>query len=552
MTRPYAGHAALLIALLGCVGPARAQPDTETALAAGLRAYAEGRLEDAAAALAEGVRATPTYDGWLTLGLAQARLERFEPARAALDAAIALDARRPDAWIERGGLAFLTKDYARAAVDLRRARSLAPTDADVLHLLASSLHLAGRSDEALALWNSVGQPRLARLNLSGLRVTRERLVRRELGLAEGDVLDLSVLRRGRLRLAELQAFDRVSLRPGPRGDGQADLDAAFVERHGFFASRVEFAATTAVQALQGRARLRYSNLGGAAVHLGGELRWQARRPQASLFADWSRPFGLPVMLRVQGLRGRQLYDVDGEVTAHTRGVDLVARHVAGPRTVLQLDLRARDRRFSRARPDAPGGLVFGPELGLEQRLAERPRLELDAGLRAFRALPAWGSDLAYARGVATLEGRLFLAPREGTAFERSVLAGRLRGGRASRATPLDDLFAPGASPEMELPLRAHRQLRRGAIGATPLGRSLLLWNVEWRRRLWSGTAFQAGVVAFYDGARIAGRADRPTTLHDVGAGVRFGLRGAATLRADFAHGLTDGRQSFSLGLGQAF
>lgn len=545
---------AVVLAALACTGPLDAQsPPAASPLDAGLRAYAEGRLLEAAEALGAALPTAPTYDGWLTLGLAYGRLQRFAEARRAFDAAIAMDARRPEAWIERGGLAFLEKDYPRAVADLRRARRLAPEDGDVRHLLASSLHLAGRPDEALALWNSAREPLLQRLRISGLSVTRERIVRRELAVAEGRMLGLDDLRRSRLRLSELQVFDRVSLRPVPHGGGRADLDVALVERHGLFASRTEFVAASAVNALQRRARLRYSNLGGAGVNLGGEWRFEARRPLVSLSADWPRPFGLPATLRVQGFRGRQPYDVGGESLARTRGADLVLRHVAGPRTVVQLDLRARRRDFSRPRTDAPEGFVFGPELGLEQRLVDGTRLELDAGLRAFGALRALGSDLAYARGVATLEGRIFLAERQGAAFESSVLAVRLRAGHAGRGTPLDDLFAPGASPEMELPLRGHRQLRRGAIGATALGRSLLLANVEWRRRLWSATAFQAGVVVFYDGARIgSGPTPGTTTLHDVGLGLRLALRGTASLRVDFGRGLTDGRSAWSVGLGQAF
>ncbi len=540
--------------LLVCLSPtAVAQAAPETALQAGLRAYAEGRYEEAATQLAAAQAQTPTFDGWLTLGLAYGRTQRFAQARQAFDAALALDARRPEAWLERGGLAFLERDYPAATRDLEQALLRAPTDAYARDLLATSLHLAGRGEDALRVWNRAGQPLLARLTLSGLEATRERVVRRELTLSEGDVLSLGDLRRSRLRLRELGIFERLTLRPSPLGDGRADLEAAFVERHGLYTTRVEFAASSAILATQGRARLRYANLGGAAVNLGAEWRWQTRRPQVGLYAELPRPFGLPATLRVQGARGRQAYDSGGEVSAHTRSLDVVVRHVAGPGTLVQLDLRARSRRFSRPRADAPQGLVLGPELGLEQRLLDGGRLELDAGLRLFHSLTALGADLSYGRAIATLEGRVFLASRDGTAVERSLLAFRLRAGRAGAATPLDELFAPGASPEMELPLRAHRQLRRGVIGATPMGRALVLGNVEWRRRVWSSAALQTGLVAFYDGARIAAR--EPATaarLHDVGLGLRVALRGAATLRADYAWSLSDRGRSFSLGLGQVF
>jgi hypothetical protein len=115
------------------------------------------------------------------------------------------------------------------------------------------------------------------------------------------------------------------------------------------------------------------------------------------------------------------------------------------------------------------------------------------------------------------------------------------------------MFAPGGSPDMELPLRAHRQTREGRLGVTPLGRSLTLGNVEWRRRVVSRAAFQAGFVLFYDAARIARRPDgENVTLHDVGAGLRLAFAGSPVLRLDYGHGLTDGKNAFFMGLNQVF
>ncbi len=545
---------ALASAWFACVAAGQAAAPPAELLDQGLLAYKDARYEDAARALRAALAARPSYEGWLTLGLALGRLERFGEARAAFDAALRLDARRPEAWVESGGLAFLERDYPRAARDLERALERGSTGDDYARdLLASSLHLLGRSDDALRLWNRAGRPLLTRVRLSGLVATREVVVRRELSLREGGLLDLGELRRSRLRLRELQAFERVTLRPVPEGEGRAELELALLERHGFFASRADFIASSLMNALQGRARLRYTNLDGAALNLGGELRWQQNRPRAALTGEWPRPFGVPATLRLEGFRGRQLYDVDGEVLLRSRGAGLVLRHVAGPGSIVQLDLRARQRRFSAARPDARGGLVFGGELGLEQRLLESQRLTLDAGVRAFHTLPGTRPGLRFFRGVATLEGRALLAAPDGSSLERSVLALRLRAGQAGRDAPLDELFAPGGSPEMELPLRAHRQLRRGVVGATPLGRSIALANLEWRRRVLNATALQVGVAIFYDGARIAGRPGvGPRVLHDVGLGLRLQLRGAQALRVDFGHGLSDGRNAMFLGLGQVF
>jgi len=41
-------------------------------------------------------------------------------------------------------------------------------------------------------------------------------------------------------------------------------------------------------------------------------------------------------------------------------------------------------------------------------------------------------------------------------------------------------------------------------------------------------------------------------LHDVGIGLRLGLRGKLLLRGDWAHGLSDGKNALTAGLGQVF
>ena len=55
--------------------------------------------------------------------------------------------------------------------------------------------------------------------------------------------------------------------------------------------------------------------------------------------------------------------------------------------------------------------------------------------------------------------------------ERSVLAVRVRGGWGSDGLPVDEMYAPGVSPESDLPLRAHPLTRGGVLGANPIGRS---------------------------------------------------------------------------------
>ena len=60
-------------------------------------------------------------------------------------------------------------------------------------------------------------------------------------------------------------------------------------------------------------------------------------------------------------------------------------------------------------------------------------------------------------------------------------------------------------------------------------------------------------ILFYDGG-VMGRTAQggDQTLHDVGIGLRLGLRGELLLRGDWGHGLTDGKNALTAGIGQVF
>jgi len=115
------------------------------------------------------------------------------------------------------------------------------------------------------------------------------------------------------------------------------------------------------------------------------------------------------------------------------------------------------------------------------------------------------------------------------------------------------MYAPGASPDMALPLRAHPQASDGILGGTPLGRSLLLGNLEWRRRLIDVSLLQIGFVVFTDAARIFGRPDGPpVTLVDAGIGLRLAVKGGTALRIDYGRGLNNDSHALYVGFNQVF
>jgi hypothetical protein len=522
-------------------------------LAEGLSAFREGRYEDASRLLSEAMDQAPTYEGLLTLGLAQGHLQRLEEAGSAFDRAIALSPERREAFVERGGLRFLEARYAEACADLTTALKIGD-DAYARDLLAASLYLSGRSEQALVEWNRLGKPTLHAIEISGLVLTHDRVARRELSLVEGDVLDVRGLRESQLRLKEVGAFDRVSLRPKPLGDGTADLDVALTERHGFGSSLLGIALDVGVDALSERVRLGYANIGGEGMSVSSQYRWESSRPEISLSLDWPRPFGAGLYLHMHSFIGRQQYALpDGSIEWRGGGGDLVARHVMGSHSVWQVALRTRSRTFSRARMGAPSGTIVGVEAGLDDTLWTTERQRLATTAHVFETVRALGSDVAYTRCLANLKYQILLKAPEGVSIEPSVLAAQLQWGFGSGGMPLDQEFAPGGGPDMELPLRAHPQDQDGVLGVMPIGRSILVGNVEWRRRLFRTPLLQVGAVLFYDGGRIGTTTQNATRdFHDVGVGLRVNIPGAVLVRLDYGRGLTDGAHAFFVGLGQVF
>ncbi len=101
------------------------------------------------------------------LGEALRSAGRPEEARAALDRALALDARYDNAWAWRATLKLAEADAAGALTDLRRAIALRPT-ARALHELARTLRALGRTEDSLDALASAARLN-AELGWSGLR-----------------------------------------------------------------------------------------------------------------------------------------------------------------------------------------------------------------------------------------------------------------------------------------------------------------------------------------------------------------------------------------------
>jgi hypothetical protein len=488
------------------------------------------------------------YDALVALGVSEGRAGNVPQAEQAFERAIASSPGRPEAHVEYGGLHFLQGRYDRAIVELRQAVKIRD-DHYTRGLLASSLHLAGRSEEALDQWNRIEEPALQAVEIVGLRRVRAELVRSELDLPTGELLTRDRMTATAMRLRELGVFSQVRLRPIPQGDGTGQVEVALVEKP-VFGDLAETIVMTGAYAAQKKVRLRLTNLDGGGLTLTGSYRWQSTQPKLAFGLAWPRPVGLPFNLHVDAERGRPQYQLQDRFTLRTRGLDMRLRRVLGGKTVAEAGWLLSHRQVQPAEVTKLSAL----QLGLERNLLDAWRHRVDLTLRGWISRSDFGSDISTYRTLAQLKYQIFLSPPEDKGVERSVLVTQITFGHAGEDVPLDEMFVLGAGTDSAHPLRAHRQKKNGVLGQSPISRRLALVNVEWRRRLWQPGVFSLSTVVFYDGAwpSHSVRPEEDGSYHDAGIGLRLG-RGGTVVRVDYGRSLTgDRKDALTAGLGQAF
>lgn len=439
------------LALLGGALLAAASADPQALVARGEAALGEGRYEDARVAYVGALEGGPRYEVLVGLGVALGRLGRLEEATVPLARALALDQRRAEAWVERGGVRFLQGRYLDAVRDLSAALERAD-DTYTRELLATALHLTGRSDEALREWNRLGDPQLRSLEISGLEHTRASLVRQAIALEEGALLDARAVRRARLMLAELGVFDRVTVRPVPLPGAQADLDVALLDRRGLARSLPELGAVTAVNLVSERVQLRYVNLLGRGLAVGGRWRWEENRPEIALALEWPRPFGWTGKLRLRSSRGRQGFALSqtpdfplrSTLDRSLRTLGVSYRQIVGDGTAIEYGPRLDWRSFAGQHPAAASGGVLGWDAAVEQRVLESYRSRMEGKVSFWSA--AIGTANRFAKGSATLSYKGSLGPAGEEGLERSVLALRVGLGGATGRAPSMNGSRPAPIP----------------------------------------------------------------------------------------------------------
>ena len=427
---------------------------------------------------------------------------------------------------ELAGVRALRGEWRLAAQTASEALERDAHDEHAIRTLATSLFLSGEREKALAVWNRVGAPLVDLVELRGLQQTRYAVAAEAVDLAPQTLLTRGRLERAARRLDALPSLMGSRVAYEPDESDRAKVVAAVVERPIFPTGLVPLTATAIRSATDRELRVHVAGPSG-----GGELwtaawRWWERRPRAEIGVAAPSPFG--GVWSVAGFGESQAYGSEEVfVSERRRGLTLTMSDWLTGSTRVQggvsLDRWSDGWTTSIS---AAAGRTFDDHRGIA---AVDTTIMAGAFRTASIAVKAdWQSTT-----------------------DRAGFVWHLSSGFAATGSGAPFALWPGAGAGQgrDVLLRAHPLLHDGVIRGV-FGQRLSHGGIE--LRYWRGAILKTLRVAPAVFADVA-RADRvpdvgDDRLHlDVGSGVRIAVPGAGVLRVDFAHGVQDGRNAFSIG-----
>jgi tetratricopeptide (TPR) repeat protein len=497
-------------------------------------------------------------------GMALARLERWEEARAAFESGRRkepFDKRFP---LELAGVAFKRKNFARAKAELRKALRLDPGDRYALDFLATVYFLEANLDAALEYWNRIQKPQIEEIKIDPRPRLDPILFDRAFTFSPASVLELADLRTTEARIDALGIFPRYKFELSGRDDEKFDLAFRSKERNGWGSSK----AAGLISLLRGvpyeTVYPEWYNLRHSAINFESLLRWDAQKRRA--FAALSGPLGRDPRLRYRVyLDGRnENWDISTTFFGSASPVTNLKLEKLEAGAEIQsveswrwswktgADLsRRRFGNFSSANSQAAAffteGLALKYDAGLDAHVLRDParRLTVDSGASAqLGKMLARGAD-----PFAKIEGSLgahWLPQARGDDYETSA---QFRAGKTFGQPPFDELFILGLERDNDLGLRAHVGTRDGRKGAAPLGQNYVLFNSSIDKKVYENGFLELKLGPFLDSGKIYDPSKdfgSRTWLSDTGGLVKLRLPVGASIVFTYGKDLRSGHNAFYL------
>lgn len=511
-------------------------------------------------------------------GLALAKLQRWNEARAAFAVGEGKKPRDERLPVELAGVAYEQKDFRTAERQLRRALRLKPNDAYALNFLATIYFLRGNIEAALEYWNREERPRVHEIKASPEPKLRTELLSRAFAFAPLTTLRLAQFETTQARLDNVGIFalSRWELAPveggsTPNANASPDtFDVVFhsVQRGGFGPNKWA-AALSILRGLPYQTIYpEYDNAFRDAVNFTSLVRFDSQKERVD--AQMSAPVqGRPQWRATVWIDGRnEHWNISSTFFgAATPISNLNLRKIeagAGFRSV-QSGRWSWETAASFARRDfqvqsgqtigslAPAASAFftdGNSLELSGRANYRllripqDRLTVDASANAVvgRFFTAPLGAYEEAGGSAAVD---WLPKERGNDWE---MLSRLGAGGTFGAVPFDDLFTLAVErDDNDLWLRGISATRDGRKGNSPMGRDYVLWNSEVDKIAYNGALFQVRVGPLFDAGRIwdsSGLFGSRGWLWDPGAQVKVRVLDTFEVVFSYGHDTRSGENTF--------
>ncbi len=425
----------------------------------------------------------------------------------------------------------------------------------------------GREKRALAYWQSLGWPKMSRMEVTSRARTDRNRIAEEVGLLQDDPVSLPALQAGEWNLLQHKNIRGVRFVPRPDADmTRAVLDVQVDSQNGF-GDPFTFLTNTFSGIFDNSLRLTYWNWGQSGISVEGLF----RRHEVSRLGQFE--LSSPRLFR-RILYSRITYswrDEDWRLWAspdtlpnrfRLRRHDLtpsILIPIRSPYLAVRLEGNYRWRAFQAEKNSASGGTTWQTEGFRNQSAAEIPHrvfwLRVSPSSqwmrREFQSGAAFTSTLQL-----SLEKGWMFQPGRDTASRASFSTRNLwifptwkgrstslqvdgHAGALSNPGPVEDHFLLGTGIYADYLLRAHPLFSHYQYGRSPALRKFLLGNLTASRDLFSWHGVVADASGFLDAARNRSSYPGqyvPRTLLDTGFGLGFRLGEHSPLRVTVAYG----------------
>jgi len=523
----------------------------------------EGRWNDVLRAASRCSRESADAD--YDRGMAFARLQRWDEAKASLTSGEKRYPRDKRFPLELAGIAFRQKRFQAAERHLQRALRLDPRDRYAINFLATLYFLEGNQEAALKYWNRIGKPRINEIKTDPQLRIDPALLDRAFTCSPASVLTLEQYRATLQRLRQLGIFPtyRLDLVPlSGKGEEAFDLALSAMEKDGWGPHKV----AGLISLLRG---LPYetvypeaSNLRHSAINVDSLFRWDDQKRR--IFASVSAPLAGNPKFRYRLYADGRNENWDISQTFHGAGMPVQTfnleklelgggiKSIVNSRWNWAAGLGVSGRRFR----NLPGGVSVADPIFTNGAAVEVRARSHYALLRMPQKRFALGSGVDgtlgnfYAPGFGRfglLQGSLsahWFPQARGDDYET---AEGFHAGKTFGRVPFDDLFMLGLERDNNLPLRAHIGTRNGQKGNAPLGRDYLLSNWEINKNIYANAWVKLRLAPFLDAGRIYGRSEGLGSrqwLWDTGASVKLSVLGGVAIVFTYGKDLRTGRNTF--------